>query len=167
MYRQFYEGLVSMKPEMEKKHYICDDETAYPIPMVAFECAGETSENPSGFDWSQDSVIMYRNNRIIKFTEYISNDVIVVDENGEKVCMEGRTADFCGWQISDVMDSTQTKRYQIEEYDLDKSEKRKYKITLEDSSPLDITDDYYVRKYVDLNKDYKKEEYVLIDDTPN
>ena len=166
MIKQFYEGLVPMKPETEKKDYVCEDEITYQIPMIAFECAGEICENPSSFDWNQDSVIMYRNNRIIKFTEYISNDVIVVDENGEKVCMEGRAAELNCWQITDVIESTPTKTYLIEEYDLDKLEKRKYKVTLEDSSPLNTSDNFCVEKYINLYYEYKKEEYVLTDDTP-
>ena len=105
-----------------------------------------------------DKVFSMFNNADLVFPE-------ITDENGEKVCMEGRAAELNCWQITDVIESTPTKTYLIEEYDLDKLEKRKYKVTLEDSSPLNTSDNFCVEKYINLNYEYKKEEYVLTDDT--
>jgi hypothetical protein len=64
-----YEGLVGMKPELEKRHFFSgDDDFTYQVPQVYFECQGEINHSQLAFDCLYDSVIMVKDNRAVKYT---------------------------------------------------------------------------------------------------
>ena len=146
MYGQFYQGVVPMRPEVEKSDFVGDDEVTYQMPTIGFECVGEVYDSESAFAWHEDSLFMMKDNRIVKFTEYNSHDVLLTDLQGQTKWIEGRLADCMGFWVENTDEFQKTRSYWIEEYDLDKLEKRKYKVILDSSSPIEWQHEYSIHQ---------------------
>ena len=165
MFGNFYEGMVPMNPKMEKKDFISEEEFTYPVPSVYFECAGEKPyDSSSAFGWGDDSVTWIKGRNVIKFTESTYNDVLVTDENGENVWLENREADICGFQDSHVNDVIARRRMTVEVYDIDKAEKRLYKVAFERTLPFESTDKYFLEKIMKMEESRERSTYMLTED---
>ena len=164
MIRNYYEGSVPMKAEVEKKDFMSEDEFCYQMPKMYFECTGEVYDSQSVFQWSDDSLIVMKDNYIVKYTESKFRDVLVKDVNGESAWMGCRLADVCGFTDQDVEDSIERKRYVVEEYDLDKAEKRTYSVILKRTAGMSDTDQREVQRLIDKLTVHGITESVLTDD---
>ena len=158
---QFYQGVVPMRPEVEKSDFVGDDELTYQMPRIGFDCAGEVYESESAFAWHEDSLFMMKENRIVKFTEYNSHNVLLTDLDGQTNWVEGRLADCMGFLVEDTDEVQNTRSYWIEEYDLDKLEKRKYKVTLDSSSAIEWQDEYSIKQLLKGMMGSDSTEYIL------
>ena len=163
MFGQFYEGKVTMIPEIEKSEYVGEDEITYKIPKFAFGCTGEVNESTPALNWSEDSVFVMKDNRIVKYTEYNTHKVYLTDDEGHSEWLEGRAADIIGFEVSDTDETVKEKSYWIEEDDLEKSEKRKYKVTLEECTTIDYSREYQLERIVDKLRESNGIEYILTD----
>ena len=164
MDRCFYTGLVPMMPIMEKRDFVgefYDYNMSYQMPEVYFECEGEVADSESAFEWNNDSLVVVKDNCIVKFTDSKFCDVLVKDAEGKSEWLECRLADIYGLDEEDVEDFVARKRYTIEEYDLEKREKRRYQVVLEETIKMDHADEYYVQDIIDKSKDYNRAECVL------
>ncbi len=164
----FYDGMVAMKPEMENKDFGCDPydyEYSYKVPKVGFECAGEVYDAKTTFAWSDESVTIVKDKCILKYTESKFCEVLVTDVNDEKHWLENRMADICGFGDEDVEDCVERKRYTVEEYDLDKSEKRTYEVVLKETRKLDYSDDYFIERALKIENKLDGTEYWLSEDS--
>ena len=133
-----YEGIVGMKPEFEKRDFFSgDDDFTYRVPHVYFECQGDVDHSQKVFDYCGDSVIMVKDNRAVRYTEFDYHELLMTDLDGKTEWVDGRLADIMGWDIEDASDTRKAKSYWIEEFDLNNSVKRKYKVTLESTSKLE------------------------------
>lgn len=160
----YYDGMIGMKPELENNDFCCDPydcEFSYQVPKVCFECTGEVYDSTSKFAWSKDSVIIVKDKCILKYTESKFCDVLVTDANNKKHWFENRLADICGFGDEDVEDCIERKRYMVEEYDLDKSEKRTYAVVLKKTEKLDCSDNYFIEKALKIKKELDSTEYWL------
>ena len=159
-----YEGLVGMKPEFEKRHFFSgDDDFTYRVPQVYFECQGEINHSQLAFDCRYDSVIMVKDNRAVKYTEVDYYDVLLTDVDGRTEWVDGVVADIMGWEIEDAADIRTAKSYWVEEFDWNKSEKRRYKVILEETSKLEEYDARYLKSVIDRDSKCIDGEYVLRD----
>ena len=163
MYGIYYEGVVPMKPEMKKKDFVSDDEFSYQMPRTYFWCAGEVYDQATAFTWSDDSLLVVKDNCVVKYTESKFQDVLVVDEEEKKGWLENREAALYGFTNENIEDNIERKRYVVEEYDLEKLEKRKYQVVLETISPMNDLDEYYIQKAINTNKEINNTEYRLIE----
>lgn len=136
MYSCYYNGLVPMKPEMEKLDYICEGECSFKVPKIYFDGAGETCTD-SMFNWETDSVIVIKGSRVIKYAATTFSEVLLKAEKDESVWLNGGLADILGADVNDVEEVRPTNEYRIEEYDLEKSLKRRYKVILEETLDID------------------------------
>ena len=156
-----YEGLVGMKPELEKRHFFSgDDDFTYRVPQVYFECLGEINHSQLAFDSRYDSVIMVKDNRAVKYTEIDHYEVLLTDLDGRTDWVDGMVADIMGWDI-DAADIRTAKTYWIEEFDWNNAVKRKYKVILEETSKLEEYDAGYLKSVIDSK--CIGEEYALRD----
>ena len=159
-----YEGMVSMKPEIENRHFFSgDDDFTYRVPQVYFECQGEIDHSQSVFDYSCDSVIMVKDNRAIKYTERLSNEILMTDLDGHTAWVDSMIVDCMGGDDDGVSDIRASKSYWIEEFDWNKSEKRKYRVVLEEITQLEEYDEAYLKSVIDRDSKCISEEYVLAD----
>ena len=137
----WYEGCVSMRPEMTKSEFYSGDSNfTYKLPKIHFECGGENDLDNKAFGWSRDSIVLIKDRRTVKYTEFISKELLVTDENGENVWIDGTAADIMGLDAGCIADFRDIVGRWIEEYDWDKSEKRRYKLVLEETSQIDNND---------------------------
>lgn len=164
MDRCFYAGSVPMMPEMEKRDFVGeydDYNMSYQMPEVYFECDGEVADSKSAFKWNNDSLVIVKDNCIVKFTDSKFYDVLVKDIEGKNEWLECRLADIYGLDDEDVEDSVARKRYTIEEYDLEKREKRRYQVVLQETAKMNHIDESYVQDINEKSKDYNRAECVL------
>ena len=164
MNKCFYSGSVPMKPEMDKMDFFgeyIDYDISYQMPKIYFECAGDTYDSKSSLEWSDNSLIVVKDNCIVKYTESKFSDVLVKDVDGKSDWLECRVANVYGFEEEDVEDSVERKRYTVEEYDLDKSEKRSYSVILKTSSQLNDIDKSIVQDMIDNVKKHGISNYVL------
>lgn len=160
MFGNYYEGSVPMKPEMEMKSFISEDDLSYQMPKMYFECAGQVYDAQSAFAWSDDSLIALKDNCIVKYTASKFYEVLVTDADGKKHWLANRMADICGFGEGDVEKTIERKRYTVEEYDLEKSEKRTYSVILKTTVEMN---DKEVQHLMDKLKAHSISESVLID----
>lgn len=161
MYSCFYSGSVPMKAEMKKKDFISDDEFCYQMPPVYFECTGEVYDSQSVFKWSDDSLVVVKDNCILKYTESNFQEVLVRDVEGKTYWFENRQADIYGFEDGDVEEAIERKRYTVEEYDLERLEKRKYQVVLQETSRFDHIDDSYIQELLNKAKKLNRASYLL------
>ncbi len=145
--RNYYYGLVSMKADMNKVDYICDDERSFEIPKVYFNGTGEENDE-TVFSWGDESVLVVKDKQVIKYTESVFSKILLKDEDGKTDWLDGRIADILGVDIDDAEDVCISKEYQIEEYDFEKSIKRRYKVVLDETLDIDGDDIREIKNFI-------------------
>lgn len=156
-----YEAMVQMKPKMENYHFFTgDDDFTYQVPRVYFECMGDINHSPSAFDWKDDSVIVFKDNCAVRYTERNSYEMLMVDDEGVGTWVDGWVVDIMGWDINNV-EELPVKSYMIEEFDWNKNEKRRYKVILEETTRLEEYDEVYLKKVIARDREEDCREYIL------
>ena len=159
-----YEGMVGMKPELEKRHFFSgDDDFTYQMPQVFFECQGDVDHADSAFDWRKESVITFKDNRAVRYTEFDHYELLMTDIDGCTEWVDGQLVDVMAYDMQYASDVRTVKSYLIEEFDWNKSEKRTYKVILESTSKLEESDEEYLKSVIDRDSKCIDEEYVLTD----
>lgn len=162
MSSNYYDGMVGMKPKIEKRYFFSgDDDFTYQMPQVFFECQGDVDHADSAFDWRKESVITFKDNRAVRYTEFDHYELLMTDLDGQTDWVDGRLADCMGWDIEDASDTRTVKSYLIEEFDWNTSEKRTYKVILESTSKLEESNEGHLKRVIDSK--CIDEEYVLTD----
>lgn len=157
-----YEGMVGMKPEFKNRHFFSgDDDFTYQIPKVYFECMGECDHSDLAFDYRDDSVMMLKGDRIVRYTERNCYEILMTNLNGRTEWVNGGLAECLGWDVEYIKDIRPTTIYWVEEFDLSKSEKKRYKVVLESTSKLEDFDARQIKKIIENNNECAGEEYVL------
>ena len=68
MIKSSYDGFVQMKPNLENAHvFFGDDDFSYQIPRVYHEHWGEIYDSQSDLDWSDSSIITFKDNCAVKY----------------------------------------------------------------------------------------------------
>lgn len=149
MFKMLYDGMVPMEPNMEKAACISDENFSYALPNIYFDCIGEASEDELNFKWSDDSVVIIKDKRIVKYTESTFKDVLVAD--GEThTWLHNRDASFYRFDENKVEDAIPRKQFMISEYDLDKHEKRTYEVVLKEVSDINEDDKDLLYPYLEM-----------------
>ena len=135
-------GSVPMKPDVENEDYMIEteDERSFEVPEIHYTGVADVDDEESLFNWYVSSIHMKKGNRIIKFTEEFHNDMLVDCEGSEPAWVDGPVAKIAGASAEDIIDIREEKTYVFVEYDLDKSEKKTYKVILEETSAMDESD---------------------------
>ena len=159
-----YEGMVRMKPETENRHFFSgNDDFTYQVPQVYFECEGDIDHSQLVLDYRSNSVIMVKDNCAVKYTEFNHYEGLMTNSKGETVWFDGIAADMMEWDVEKFNEIRPAKSYFIEEFDWNKSEKRRYKVVLEDISKLEEYDASYLRMVINRDSKDIGKEYVLAD----
>ena len=162
MCKNWYGGFVPMKPEMDKRELISgDDDFTYKTPKICFECNGETDDSFNGFEWKEDSIIIDRDNRVVKYVEYDNYEFLVADIDGHTEWLDGRIAEFLGFDMKHVKEVRKVESHWIEEYDWEKSIKKRYRLVLEEASNLEEYDSSHVKEKLLCKDPYNDKEYVM------
>lgn len=147
-------GVVPMIPDMKKANIECDDDdnTLFKVPQMLFNGRRDICEEEPAYNWDLDSVFIIKDKCVVKYTESTTYEVLAKDIDGKLEWLDGKVAEIMGFDIKGYEDIRVAKAYSIEKYDLEKSEKSKYKITLEETSKMS---DYDCHNIADLLKEAK------------
>ena len=133
-------GIVPVKPKMEKVDFVCEDTYSFNVPKLYFEGSSEIHEDNSEFDWNSNSILVIDKKNVVRYTEVTSYEVLLTDTNGRTDWIDGGLADMLGVDIEGYEDIRIAKKYWIDKFDLEKSEKSTYKVTLQETSSMSDSD---------------------------
>ena len=150
-----YGGSVRMKPEIEKEDFdpMFDEGYPHPMPKVYLEGWGEVYNPQYRFNWDDDSVVVVRDKRVMKYTRSTFVELLAKNEEGEIVWMDGRCAPYSNcWEGEYLNEERGACEYTIEEYNLETLTKRKCKVVLDEETEFDIRDYRSLSDFVDADK---------------
>ena len=150
-----YGGSVRMNPEIEEKERDPMFDGGYPheMPKVYLEGHGEAYFPQYCFDWDDDSVVLVRDKRVIKYTRSTFVELLARNEEGEIVWMDGRCAPYSDcWKGEYLNEERGACEYTIEEYNLETLTKRKCKVVLDEEIEFDARDYHSLYNFVDADK---------------
>jgi hypothetical protein len=157
-----YDGLIQMEPNLENREFFTgDDDFTYQVPRVYFECLGESTDTQTMLEWDDASVITFKDNRALKYTESTYYEYLLPNENGEESWYIGKYEFLGEDELKYARDIRPVKSYTIEEFDWNKSEKRRYKVILEETSKLEKYDEAYLKRVIDRDSHGEGREYIL------
>lgn len=153
-----YGGQVEMKPVVEENvggDFMQDEGYPYAIPKVYLDGCGEVYNRQYCFNWDDDSVVMVRDKHVLRYTHSSFVELLAKNEEGNIVWMDGRNAPYSDcWGGQYLNEERGAIEYRIEEYDLEQSEKKIYKVLLEETSKMDEDDRFRLKDFVDV-KDFQ------------
>lgn len=124
----------------------------YPLPMPRLfldrTCYKNHSKN--GLNWESDTTILVKDKSVWEYTQTNFSELLVEDQDGDIVWIDGREAPYSDdWDGQFLNEERPAQEYTILEYGLENSEKREYKISLEDTSPICELDCYRLTDFVE------------------
>lgn len=164
----YYSGSVVLKPEVEKETIDSMYEEGYPfkMPKVLLEGCGEEYCPQYDFTWADDSVVLVRENEIVKYTQSHFTELLAENENGEIVWMDGRSAPYSNcWDGKYLGESREVKKYEVEVFDINTSRKTTYNITESKTEDFTESDKYHLVNYAGpeaIKEPFRIENGVLI-----
>ena len=157
-----YDGLVQMQPNFENGDFFSgDDDFNYQVPRVYFECLGEINDSQSVFNWDDASVITFKDNCVVRYTKSTYCEFLMLDEKGEEIWLIGKHECLGEEDLKYIREVRPVKSYMIEEFDWNKSEKRRYKVVLEETSKLEDYEQRYLKKVIARDSEDSGKEYML------
>ena len=149
----FYAGWVEMKPKFEESEcYDFMEYEGYPyaIPNVYLDGCGEEYYLPDGRGWEDDSIVWVRGGKVVQYTKSKFLETRARGDNDECIWLDARrVSDQSDFAVEYLNEYREANEYRIEEYDLEKSEKKKYKVLLEETSSMDESDRFRLKNFVD------------------
>lgn len=148
----FYGGSIRMNPEVEEETSDPMFEGGYPysIPKVYLDGAGESYFPQWCFNWDNDSVVVVRENNVVKYTKSAYLELLAKNEEGKIVWMDGRSAPYSTcWDGEYLGEEREAYEYTITEYDLNELKKRKYKVVLAEEDLFDNRDLGSISEFLD------------------
>ena len=141
-----YGGKIRMQIAEEDEKLVNNEDfdlAEYPfvVPQVYLEGRGEEYFPQMLFSWSDDSVVVVRNGRIVEYTKSNYVELLAEDENGDIVWIDGRTAPYEGcWGGKYLDEHRGASEYTITEYDFATLERRRYKVVPDGVTKFDRYD---------------------------
>ena len=117
-----YGGSTRMVPEVEPEDFDPMFDEGYPhkMPTVYLDGWGEVYNRQHCFNWDDDSVVIVRDKRVVKYTRSRFVELLAKNESGDIVWMDGRSAPCSDcWAGEYHNENRGAQEYTIEEYDLE------------------------------------------------
>lgn len=148
----YYNGKVSMKPDMNKFDCVSEDGCIFKIPEVYFSEAGEIHEEDA-YNWDVSFLTVVKDTSVVKYTTSNFSEMLIEDDYGVPSWIQGRMANMLGVDVCDADAFRENKEFKIEEFDLEKSIKRRYKVILEETSDMNEFDFREVKSIINDEND--------------
>ena len=103
--------------------------------------------------WNYHTVFIQTDKHIVKYSEDTFLDLLLENEDDSTSWFDGRAANIIGIDESKVVDVRPSNEYYIEDYDLEKSVKRRYKVILEETLDMDEHDHHILENSLKENDD--------------
>lgn len=140
-----------LKPDMEKADFI-EDEIMVEVPSFYYDGSIRSyDDHELPYVWDTDTILMRRGNYVVKYTETSYYEWLFENEDGSTSWIDGRAAFVIDIDEERVIDVRPAKEYIVEDYDVEKSVKRKYKVTLEETSEMDSWDHLQLKTTIGTN----------------
>ena len=153
-----YDGKLLMKVDesnndpQDEQDILMNDYGSYPfkVPTVYLDGCADVYFPQSNFSWYNDSVVLVRDKSVVAYTQSDFTELLAKDKDGNLIWVDGRSAPYEGcWDGEYLGETREAREFQIVEYDLKTSEKRKYKVLLDETSQTDKHDKCYLEQFVD------------------
>ena len=141
-----YMKRVLMKPaEEENKNEIHGEGYPFSYPKVYLEGFYEDSTDfLMSFD--AESIIFVRDKRVVQYSDFSFQEALGKDENGHEAWLDGDK--YSRTNEEAYPETRVVHEYRIEEYDIDKMEKKRYKVVLEEVLPINVYDSAMLEELV-------------------
>ena len=165
----FMDGKILLKPVEEEKQEDNYGYEEYPFekPTVYLHGAVETYYPQTIFSWSDDSVLVVRENRVVKYTRSTFTELLAKDEKGDIVWMDGRCAPYSNCWKGEYLDEYRGgEEFTIKTYDLKTMKKQSFKAVLQKEEDMDDGDVMLLSGYVetkDLEEKFKVKNGMLVE----
>ena len=136
---------------MKDSEFYLDDSGITP-PSFYYEGSDMSLKEDPLSVWNTHSVCVRRDNHIVKYCEDVFLDLLLENDDGTTSWLDGRSGHIIEIDEDKVVDVRLSNQYYIEDYDLEKSAKRRYKVVLEEFSEMDEFEHQYFANTI-LNKD--------------
>lgn len=136
-----YYSLISDKLNLDMKDsefYL--DESGITPPDFYYEGCDMSLKGEPFAVWNQHSVLVHNDKHIVKYREDTFLDLLLENEDGSTSWFDSRACTLIDIDESKVVDVRPSNQYYIEDYDFEKSVKRRYKVILEETLTMDIHD---------------------------
>ena len=142
MFSFYYDGTVPMFPDVDNMKIDTNDKNVccFKVPAIYYGAMSESFEEEPMYDWLVDSVTMVNDQKVVKYIESEFIEVLLKDKDGEPTWVNGKIAEILGIDIERREDVRVGHEYFVEIYDLEKGEKKRGKVTFEETSPRDEYD---------------------------
>ncbi len=163
-----YDEKLLMRPD-EENNDLDNFDFGYPyeVPKVYLDGCGEAYSPQYQFSWDDDSVVVIRNKRVVKYTRSSFAELLAKNESGEIVWIDGRRAPYSDCWKGEYLDDTRpAQEYSITEYDLETHKKKEYKVVLKEEKNFDSHDFYSLSKMVEkelLGSPFRIEDDILLE----
>ncbi len=152
-------GYVRFNPDLNDSYDMENEEEVYvpskypfSIPKIYLKGFKEDYYPQVLFSWCTDSVIVTNDKILTRYTTSDYFELLAEDENGKTMWVDGRTAPYEGcWKGKYLGEHRRAQEIVVEEFNLETLEKKKYKVTEESTSPMDMRDFYGLEDYIDPN----------------
>lgn len=141
-----------LKLDMKDPEFYLNDSGITP-PDFYYE-GGDMSLKGDPFAvWNYHTVFIQTDKHIVKYSEDTFLDLLLENEDDSTSWFDGRAANIIGIDESKVVDVRPSNEYYIEDYDLEKSVKRRYKVILEETLDMDEHDHHILENSFKENDD--------------
>lgn len=133
-----YYSFISDKLNLDMKDldFYYEADTGITPPDFYYEGMDQSCERNPLYTWNTHSVCVHKDNHIINYCEDVFLDLLLENEDGSTSWFDGRAANIIDIDESKVVEVRPANQYYIEDYDLEKSVKRRYKVALEETSEM-------------------------------
>ena len=152
-----YGGKLLMKAEDDNKtlknnYDDCFDSYPFEVPKVYLDGTCEDYMPQVCFSWSDDSVVLVRGNRVIKYTQSNFAELLAKDKDGNIIWMDGRSAPYSNcWDGEYLNEVRGGKEFTVTEYDIGTAQKRRYKMVLDETTEFESWDYLQLSDFVDAD----------------
>ena len=152
-----YGGKLLMKPEKTNtnpKDDYMDDYTSYPFsePKVYLDGTCEMYHPQYSFSWEEDSVVLVRDTTAVEYTKTNFTELLAKDKDGNIIWVDGRRAPYSDCWDGKYLDETRGgQEFKVTFYDLKTSQKKRYKMVLDETSEFESWDYRRLANFVDAD----------------
>lgn len=136
-----YYSYISDKLNLDMKDSdFFEDESGITPPHFYYEGSDLSIKEDPFTVWNQHSIFVHNDKHIVKYREDTFLELLLEKEDGSTSWFDGRACTVIDIDEDRVVDVRPSNQYYIEDYDLEKSVKRSYKVILEEISKMDEYD---------------------------
>lgn len=152
-----YGGKLLMKAEDDNKtlknnYDDCFDSYPFEVPKVYLDGTCEDYMPQVCFSWGDDSVVLVKGKRVIKYTQSNFAELLAKDKDGNLIWMDGRSAPYEDCWDGEYLDEVRGgKEFTVTEYDIGTAQKKRYKMVLDKTTEFDSWDYSELSDFVDAD----------------